>query len=90
MTSRRFNERTGDAKRAAIVGPVYMTDRGRPSHVLMSYDHYMKLVEDGRPSLVEMLCRTLGVGEADLEIPSRGDRARTVRGPSLTPTVPNP
>lgn len=77
MTSRRFNQRTGDAKRAAIDGPVYITDRGRPSHVLVSYDHYMKLV-DGAPNLVDMLCSTPGAGEVELTTPSRVERARTV------------
>ena len=46
MSSREFNQRTGVAKQAARNGPVYITDRGRPSHVLLSYEHYRELIED--------------------------------------------
>ncbi len=75
MSSREFNQGTGDAKRSARSGPVYITDRGRPSHVLLSYDHYRQLV-DGRPNLVDMLCGTPGVGDVDLQIPVLDDSAR--------------
>lgn len=34
FTSRRFNQDNAGAKRAAEDGPVYVTDRGRPSNVL--------------------------------------------------------
>ncbi len=77
MSSREFNQGTGDAKRAARNGPVYITDRGRPSHVLVSYDHYRQLVDD-EPTLVDMLCSTPGVGGVELEIPVLDDRARPV------------
>ena len=43
LTSREFNQDTGGAKRAAQSGPVYITDRGRPSHVLLSFESYMRL-----------------------------------------------
>ena len=75
MSSREFNQGTGDAKRAARNGPVYVTDRGRPSHVLLSYDHYRRLV-GGRPSLVDMLCVTPGIGDIDLDIPDLDDSAQ--------------
>ena len=75
MSSREFNQGTGDAKRAARDGPVYVTDRGRPSHVLLSYDHYRRLV-GGRSNLVDMLCGTPGAGDVDFEIPDIEDSAR--------------
>jgi prevent-host-death family protein len=43
MTSRDFNQDTGRAKRAAMNGPVFITDRGKPAHVLLSIDDYSKL-----------------------------------------------
>lgn len=58
-----------------IEGPLYITDRGRPTHVLVSYDHYRRLVEDV-PSLVDTLCSTPGIGAVDLPIPARGEHAR--------------
>ena len=77
MSSREFNQGTGDAKRVARNGPVYITDRGQPSHVLVSYDHYRQLVDDD-PTLVDMLCSTPDIGDIEFEIPVLDDRARPV------------
>ena len=75
MSSREFNQGTGVAKRAARNGPVYITHRGRPSHVLLIYDHYRQLIDD-EPNLVDLLCRTPGIGDIDLEIPDLDDNAQ--------------
>jgi prevent-host-death family protein len=40
MSSREFNQDRSRAKRAAKNGPVFITDRGRPSHVLLSIAEY--------------------------------------------------
>lgn len=45
LTSREFNQDTGRAKKQALDGPVYITDRGKPSHVLMSYEEYKSITE---------------------------------------------
>ena len=74
MSSREFNQATGTAKIAALTGPVFVTDRGRPSHVLLSYDQYRDLIE-GPPSLADVLCRTPGASDVDLDIPALGDLA---------------
>ena len=76
MSSREFNRGTGTAKRAAQVGPVYITDRGRPSHVLLSYRQYQELIKQ-HANLADILCRTPGVGDVDLEVPRRRDLARS-------------
>ena len=39
-TSRQFDQNTSLAKKAALTGPVFITDRGRPAHVLLTYDEY--------------------------------------------------
>ena len=54
MTSREFNQDTARAKRAAKDGPVFITDRGRPSHVLLSMEEYRRIVPEGK-SLREAL-----------------------------------
>lgn len=54
LSSREFNQDTSKAKRAARRGPVFITDRGRPSHVLLSVEDYQKLTE-GQKSIVELL-----------------------------------
>lgn len=43
LSSREFNQDTGRAKRAAKKGPVFITDRGRPEHVLLSIEDYRRI-----------------------------------------------
>jgi prevent-host-death family protein len=54
MTSRDFNQDVGQAKRAAMNGPVVITDRGTPAHVLLSIEDYRKLLGI-RGNAVELL-----------------------------------
>lgn len=54
ISSRQFNQDAGGAKRAAEKGPVIITDRGRPSHVLLRFDEYQRLAGRGR-SLLEIV-----------------------------------
>mgnify|MGYP000911173463 FL=1 len=48
LTSRELNQDVGRAKREAAEGPVFITDRGRPSHVLLSIEEYRRLTGRGR------------------------------------------
>jgi prevent-host-death family protein len=54
FSSREFNQDTGRAKKAAKRGPVFITDRGRPAHVLMTIEQYRKIV-DKREDIADML-----------------------------------
>jgi hypothetical protein len=63
ISSREFNQDAGGAKKAAEKGPVVITDRGRPAHVLLRFQDYQKLLGSG-PSLLEVL--TMPGGE-DIE-----------------------
>ncbi len=40
LSSREFNQDTGRAKKASKNGPVFITDRGRPAHVLLTIEEY--------------------------------------------------
>lgn len=71
ISSREFNQDTGGAKKAAEKGPVVITDRGRPSHVLLSFTDYQKLLTTG-PSLLEALSQK-EEGDFDFEPPRMGD-----------------
>jgi prevent-host-death family protein len=71
LTSREFNQETGRAKKAADQGPVFITDRGRPSYVLLSIDDYRRLTGTGR-SIADLLAMP-GVDDIDLELPSLRD-----------------
>lgn len=48
ISSREFNQGASEAKRAANNGPVFITDRGRPAHVLMSFEAYQQLTKQRR------------------------------------------
>ncbi|GAB3080015.1 type II toxin-antitoxin system Phd/YefM family antitoxin [Corynebacterium aquatimens] len=54
MSAREFNQGLSRAKRVAMEKPVVITDRGEPSHVLMSYSEYEKLTRSPQ-SFVERL-----------------------------------
>lgn len=54
FSSREFNQDSGGAKKASMDGPVFITDRGRPAHVLLSIDDYRRLA--GSPvGIIDML-----------------------------------
>lgn len=53
MSSREFNQDASRAKRAAKAGPVFITDRGQPQHVLLSIEDYQRLV--GGRRIVDVL-----------------------------------
>jgi prevent-host-death family protein len=54
ISSREFNQDTGRAKKAARSGPVIITDRGKPAHVLMSIRDYRRIT--GRlPKIADLL-----------------------------------
>lgn len=48
LSSREFNQGASEAKRAANHGPVFITDRGKPAHVLLSFDDYQRLTKQRR------------------------------------------
>ena len=43
LTSREFNHDVSAAKRGARSGPVVITDRGVPTHVLVTFEDYERL-----------------------------------------------
>lgn len=74
MTSRDFNQDTGGAKRAAEHGPVFITDRGRPAHVLLTYEDYERLL--GSQHVVDRLGEPHGVEDVEFT-PSRSGEVAT-------------
>ena len=48
LSSRELNRRANEAKRAANKEPVFITDRGKPTHVLLSFDKYQRLTQQRR------------------------------------------
>jgi prevent-host-death family protein len=54
ISSREFNRDVSFAKREARGQPVLITDRGQPTHVLMSIADYRRLTGEGE-NLLDML-----------------------------------
>ncbi len=54
LSAREFDQDVSAAKRAAASAPVIVTERGRPSHVLLSIEQYERLVGN-RPTIVGRL-----------------------------------
>jgi prevent-host-death family protein len=65
LTSRDFNQDVSHAKRAARIEPVFITDRGRPTHVLMSVETYRRLT--GQTETIVDLLAMPGLPAVDLD-----------------------
>ena len=74
LTSRQFNQDRSRAKKAAKKGPVFITDRGKPAHVLLSIEDYRRLTNKGR-SIIDTLGMPPGIEDVELEIPRMRDLA---------------
>jgi prevent-host-death family protein len=67
LSSRQFNQDASKAKQAARAGPVVITHRGRPSHVLLTIEDYRRLA--GPPSSVIDLLAAPGAEDVAFEPP---------------------
>ena len=70
LSSREFNQDASGAKKAAKFGPVFITDRGRPAHVLLTIEEYQSVTRS-QTSIVDMLAMP-GVADIDFEPPRLG------------------
>ncbi len=48
LSSRELNQDVTRAKKAAKTGPVFITDRGKPAHVLLSFAEYQRIIKQRR------------------------------------------
>jgi len=75
MTSREFNQDTARAKREAEHEPVFITDRGRPTHVLLTVEYFEKMAGPRR-NILDMLHDP---ASADIDLPLPERRIEPVR-----------
>lgn len=54
VSSRELNQALSRVKKSSLTAPVIITDRGRPTHVMMSYAEYQQLTGK-KSSIVERL-----------------------------------
>ena len=69
LSSRELNQDIGRAKRAAKDGPVIITDRGKPAHVLLSFEEYERLIGPRRSLLEALYMPGMEDIELDLDRP---------------------
>lgn len=74
LSSRDFNQHASDAKKAAQKGPVFITDRGRPAHVLLTIEEYRRIT-GGQASIADLLAMP-GIEDVELDIPPLRDLAQ--------------
>ena len=55
FSSRDFTRDVSAAKRAAVDGPVFITDRGRPAYALLNIDDYYRIAGNAGPSLLDVM-----------------------------------
>lgn len=67
LSSREFQQNANQAQKAARSGPVFITNRGRTAHVLLSYEEYQRIT-GSRRNIVEALSMP-GLEDTELEIP---------------------
>lgn len=77
MSSREFNQHASEAKKAASRGPVFITDRGRPAHVLLSIEEYNRLTGT-HPKIADLLAMP-GTEDIAFECPRFGETAQAAR-----------
>lgn len=71
VSSREFNQDVSQAKRLARFEPVFVTDRGRPTHVLMSMEAFRRLSGQSE-TIVDLLAAPATVTPAE-DLPVRAD-----------------
>lgn len=74
VTSRSVNQDANTAKHASELGPVVISDRGRPAHVLLTYADYKKLAS--KATKVADPIAMPGANDIELFIPPLLDTAR--------------
>ncbi|MCB1676143.1 MAG: type II toxin-antitoxin system Phd/YefM family antitoxin [Halioglobus sp.] len=67
LSSRELNQDVSRAKKAAKSGPVFITDRGKPAHVLLCIEEYQRLTQQRR-NIADALAMP-GAAEIEFEPP---------------------
>jgi PHD/YefM family antitoxin component YafN of YafNO toxin-antitoxin module len=74
LSSRQFNQDAGLAKKAALSGPVIITDRGKPAHVLLTFENYQQITR-AKTKIADLLAMPFPEG-LELEVTMPRDTAQ--------------
>ncbi len=69
LSSREFNQKVGFAKKAAENGPVFVTDRGKRTHILLADEEYRRITGEGKSILERLAYPPLALVDDDFEFP---------------------
>ena len=72
FTSGNFTRSVSAVKRAALEGPVFITERGRPAFALLKIDDYYRMAGKSAPSLLEVMDGIPGGEDIDFDPPKLG------------------
>lgn len=67
LSSREFQQNANQAQKATRSGPVFITNRGRPTQVLLSFEQYQQITGSKR-SLLEALSMP-GLSDIEVDFP---------------------
>jgi PHD/YefM family antitoxin component YafN of YafNO toxin-antitoxin module len=67
LSSREFDEDASRAMKAALNGPVFITDHGCPTHVVLTMQEYQHLI-GGQLTLIEALAQP-DAADFDFDLP---------------------
>lgn len=70
ISSRELNQDVSKAKKAALSGPVFITDRGHPAYVLLTIEEYQRIT-DKKTSIVDLLAMP-DAADIEFEPPKMG------------------
>jgi prevent-host-death family protein len=76
LSSREFQQNANQAQKATRSGPVFITNRGRPTQVLLSFEEYQQITGSKR-SLLEALSMP-GLSDIEVDFP----KSRTLPRPA--------
>jgi PHD/YefM family antitoxin component YafN of YafNO toxin-antitoxin module len=76
LSDREFNQDISRAKHAAKQGPVFITDRGKPAHVLLSIEDYQQITSSHH-KIADLLALP-GIEDMQLDLPPSRDLAKPV------------
>ena len=71
LSSREFQQNASQAQKAAQDGPVFITSRGKPAHVLLTIEEYRRIT--GKKQNIADLLALPGSEDIEFEIPKVGE-----------------
>ena len=76
FSSRDFTRDVSAAKRAAVDGPVFITDRGRPAFALLQIDDYYRIVGKSELTLLDVMDGIPGGDNIEFDPPRANIQSR--------------